>query len=62
MTGMNAELVKKKRVRTGQRCHLEKMCTTADNILKEYNPSLESELFIVNKSNKRMLCKKSCNH
>ena len=62
MTGMNAELVKKKRVRTGQRCHLEKMCTTADNILKEYNPSLESELFIVNKSNKRMLCKKSCSH
>ena len=62
MTGMNAELVKKKRVRTGQRCHLEKMCTTADNILKEYNPSLESELFIVNKSNKRMLCKNSCSH
>ena len=47
MTGMNAELVKKKRVRTGHRCHLEKMCTTANNILKEYNSSLESELLSI---------------
>ena len=34
-------------VRTGHRCHLKKMCTTVDNILKEYNPSLESELLSI---------------
>ena len=41
---MNTEVVRKKRVRAGHRSHLKKMCTTVDNILKEYNPSLESEL------------------
>ena len=41
---MNTEAVTKERVRTGHRCHLKKMCTTIDNLLKEYNPSLESEL------------------
>ena len=41
---VNTKVVRKKRVRAGHRCHLKKMCTTVDNILKEYNPSLESEL------------------
>ena len=41
---VNTKVVRKKRVRAGYRCHLKKMCTTVDNILKEYNPSLESEL------------------
>ena len=44
---MNTEVVRKKKVRTGHRCHLKKMCTTVDNILKEYNPSLESELLSI---------------
>ena len=39
--------MRKKKVRTGHRCHLKKMCTTVDNILKEYNPSLESELLSI---------------
>ena len=44
---MNTEVVGQKKVRTGHRCHLKKMCTTVDNILKEYNPSLESELLSI---------------
>ena len=44
---MNPEVVRKKRVRKGHRCHLNKMCTTVDNILKEYNPSLKSELLSI---------------
>ena len=44
---MNTEIVRKKRVRAGHRCYLKKMCTTVDNILKEYNPSLESELLSI---------------
>ena len=39
---MNTEVVRKKKARTGHRCHLNKMCTTVDNILKEYIPSLAS--------------------
>ena len=41
---MNTEVVRKKRVRTGHRGHLQKMYTAVDNILKEYNPSHEREL------------------
>ena len=37
----------KKRVRAGHRCHLKKICTTVDNILKECNLSLESELLSI---------------
>ena len=44
---VNTEVVRKKKVRAGHRCHLKKMCTTVDNILKEYNPSLESELLSI---------------
>ena len=44
---LNTEVMRKKKVRTGHRCHLKKMCTTVDNILKEYNPSLESELLSI---------------
>ena len=44
---MDPEVVRKKRVRKGHRCHLNKMCTTVDNILKEYNPSLKSELLSI---------------
>ena len=52
---MNTEVVRKKRVRTGHRGHLQKMYTAVDNILKEYNPSHERELlslreFLVRKS------------
>ena len=38
---MNTEAVRNERVRTGHRCHLKKMYTTIDNLLKEYNPSLK---------------------
>ena len=44
---MNTEVVKKKRVRAGHRGHLKKMCTTVENILKEHNLSLESELLSI---------------
>ena len=44
---LNTEVVRKKRVRAGHRCYLKKMCTTVDNILKEYNPSLETELLLI---------------
>ena len=44
---INTKAVGKKRVRAGHRCHLKKMCTTVDNILKGYNPSLESELLSI---------------
>ena len=44
---MKKEVKRKKKVRTGCRCHLKKICTTVDNILKEYNPSLESELLSI---------------
>ena len=44
---MNTEVVRKKKVRTGHRCHLKKMCTTVDSILNKYNPSLESELLSI---------------
>ena len=44
---MNTEAVRKKRVGVGHRCHLKEMCATVDNILKEYNPSLESELLSI---------------
>ena len=44
---MNTEVVRKERVRAGHRCHLKKMFTTVGNILKEYNPSLKSELLSI---------------
>ena len=44
---MNTEVVRKKRVRAGHRGHLKNMCTAVDNVLKEYNPSLESELLSI---------------
>ena len=44
---MNTEVVRKKRVGAGHKCHLKKMCTTVHNILKDYNPSLESELLSI---------------
>ena len=46
---MNTEVVRKKRVRAGQRGHLKRMCITVDNILKEYKTCLESELLSIRK-------------
>ena len=45
---MKKEVKRKKKVRTGRRCHLKKMCTiVVDNILKEYNSFLKSELLSI---------------
>ena len=32
---MNTEVVRKKRITAGHRCHLKKMCTSVDNTLKD---------------------------
>ena len=44
---MNTVIVRKKRIRAGHTCHLKKMYAAVDNILKEYNPFLESELLSI---------------
>ena len=44
---MNTVIVRKKRIRAGHTCHLKKMHAAVDNILKEYNPFLESELLSI---------------
>ena len=44
---MRKEVKRKKKLRTGRRCHLKKMCTTVYNILTKYNSSLESELLSI---------------
>ena len=44
---LNLEVVRKKRVRAGHKCHLKKLSITVDDILVAFETSLKSELLSI---------------